>query len=687
MDAAARLLLTYLLHSTVLLGVAWIACRALAERRLALQEAILRAALVGGLATASLQVGLGLVPLGGALRLPSPVGHEDAAAGPTLAADLARAVPPAPVTARLSSPSRPRAVAPAVGPSASAGEWPTRIVIVPAEPTWAERVMPAASGFVALHWREALVLGWLLLGGVAFARLLVAARRLARILRDRTAVSSSPLAPLADALGESLGLRPPVRISTAPRLAVPLATGVLRPEVCLPARAVIELEADAQLALCAHELAHVARRDPAWVLAARVVESLVPLQPLNTWARRRLQDVAVCLSDDLAVSVSARPLGLARTLVDVASWTLDDPALLPAAAAGALSARSRLGLRVERLMDPVRRLERPGRSHLPAAAAVVLATALVTPVVSGSATAPPGPPAPPVAAVAPVPPPTRPVTPAAPAPAPRSVSAVRPAPAPVPEAPPVPPTPAAAPAPEALAAPAAPPAPPAPADRPSSRDAEARLEELTRRISERAQVNEADMQKLEREIEAAAARFHPDDAEMRRLSEEMARTAQQLADAAAAQAREGSQSQGATADSAREAARRMAELREELRRQAQAYRIPADQVRELSEKARALADASRPTPAELAELRRLSRELARESTPRVEDLVRMAHDEAARARSQAQAASEVTRDAMQRAAEELRRAMDEMRRAMEEMRLEPRKPEGAPEAKPVTPRP
>ena len=46
MEPLVRWLLTYLLHSTVLLGAAWLVRLALGERRLAVQEAVLRAALV-----------------------------------------------------------------------------------------------------------------------------------------------------------------------------------------------------------------------------------------------------------------------------------------------------------------------------------------------------------------------------------------------------------------------------------------------------------------------------------------------------------------------------------------------------------------------------------------------------------------------------------------------------------------
>ena len=72
MDTLIRWLLTYLLHSTVLLGGAWLVGRALGGRRLVLQEALLRAALIGGFLTAGLQIGLELRPAAGHLGLLAP---------------------------------------------------------------------------------------------------------------------------------------------------------------------------------------------------------------------------------------------------------------------------------------------------------------------------------------------------------------------------------------------------------------------------------------------------------------------------------------------------------------------------------------------------------------------------------------------------------------------------------------
>jgi hypothetical protein len=380
---------------------------------------------------------------------------------------------------------------------------------------------------------------------------------------------------------------------------------VLRPEVCLPIRAVAELGPDEQVALCAHELAHVARRDPAWVLLARLAEALAPLQPLNAWARRRLCELSECLSDDLAVAASARPAGLARSLVDVAAWTVVDRPVLPAAAAGALSARSRLGHRVERIMDPLRSLERPRRSLFPLALATVLATAFLTPVVSATA---------PSAAAQP------------------QVAATGEAPAPAAQAAPAPsaaPVPAARPAPRAQVA-------PEPAAGAAARaDLERQIEALGERIEERARLHDDEMKALEHEMQALTERLRPNEAEMQRLGKEMEAVAQELATASL----EGT----AQRESTRDAARRMAELQRQVR--AQAATIDAEQARALAGKARAMAERVRPTEPELKELQRLSRELARTAALDSREVSR-----------QMRSAMDEARRAMQQAAEELRRA-------------------------------
>jgi beta-lactamase regulating signal transducer with metallopeptidase domain len=627
MEPLVRWLLTYLVHSTLLLGGAALARLALRERRLALQEAFLRAALVGGFVTAGLQVGLELRPLGGSLAVPEGL------AGPARAA-----LAGAPAPARAAGPGGLAAEAPPTRPEPPAP--------APMVKAWLARAVVAAG------LRGGLALAWAALAAMALARLGVAAFRLRKLLCGRRPIDAGALAPLVAGLGRALGLRGPVRLSAAERLSVPLATGILRPEVCLPARAVAELGADEQAALCAHELAHLARRDPAWLLLARVAEALAPLQPLNAWARRRLQDLAECLSDDLAVAAGGRPIGLARSLVDVASWTLGARSLLPVAAAGALSARSRLGHRVERLMDPDRTLERPRRLLLPAAAAAVLASALVTPVVSGSVIPEePRPVAAPPAVEAP-----RPQPQAEPAreidvtPEVDPVVEVDPAlenhrveSAPPPEPPEAPVAPKARPAPAPPAPGAAPLPAPQPVPRPEGPSAATRerLEQLSRQIAERARLHDAEMKALEAEIEALASRIRPDPAEMERLSKEIGKAAQELAESVSADL---AGEIGKKSQRTAEAARRMAELEHEIREATRAIRIPQEELRALTEKARALAEQARPTAEEMREIRRLSSEAARLSAEQARDAMRIAEEALRHAREELRRAGEERRD-------------------------------------------
>src|SRR5262245_58425946 len=65
----ANWLATYWIHSTLALGAAWLLERCL-PHRLRIIEAAWKVALVAGLLTATLQLSLGIQPLGGRRRLP-----------------------------------------------------------------------------------------------------------------------------------------------------------------------------------------------------------------------------------------------------------------------------------------------------------------------------------------------------------------------------------------------------------------------------------------------------------------------------------------------------------------------------------------------------------------------------------------------------------------------------------------
>jgi len=167
-----------------------------------------------------------------------------------------------------------------------------------------------------------------------------------------------------------------VRLTVSEDLSSPVALGA--GEICLPARALSELDPIRMESILAHELAHLVRRDPMWLTIARVIEAVFFFQPLNGLARRRMQEAAEFASDAWASARVARPLDLAHCLARVAEWTIAAPRLpVPAMA----ERRGRvLVRRVERLTTGrVVHEVAPGRAARLGAAVALVGLVLLAP--------------------------------------------------------------------------------------------------------------------------------------------------------------------------------------------------------------------------------------------------------------------------------------------------------------------
>lgn len=372
LGAAAPVLawvLTYALHSTLLLGAAWAAAR-LARRDERLQEWLWKTAVVGAVATTSAQAALGLRPLAGSWRL-APRAEVVADVAPANALWVQARVERAP-----DAPPGPL-------PDPLAGELLLFVTDEGALPASAATV--AAVGGSGARWRRVGAVGagaWL--AGALFGALstLLGWRRLRRELAGRAEVVDGPLRARLDRLARRAGVRRRVRLFHAPRLVSPITSGLLRPCIVLPSAVAVEMDGGAQDAVLAHELGHVVRRDPAWQALVRAVEALFFFQPLNRLARRRLAELAEYRCDDFALVHSGRPLSLARCLTEVAGRMARAGRALPVPAMS--GTRSQLARRIERILDERRApvLARP-RPRLLAAGATLLATAvLVAPGVS-----------------------------------------------------------------------------------------------------------------------------------------------------------------------------------------------------------------------------------------------------------------------------------------------------------------
>lgn len=317
-------LLTYALHSTLFLGLAWLVSRRLAQRMPAVEEAVWRFALVAGLITASLQLSMGREPLTGSWRLATSASAPVSAPGPSVA-------------------PRPRALE-------------LRAVEMPPAPPRAEAPAPSAPAMslplgVAGIW----LAGALLLASVWMVGLL----RLRRRLRPRPQVVEATMVTLLGELWERAGLEQPVRLTCSSRLPVPVALGLRRPEICVPPRALAGLAPEQQEGMLAHELAHLVRRDPFWLAFGRLLASVLFFQPLNWVAVRRLRELSELLCDEWAVGRTGRPVSLARCLTEVAGWSFPQARSLGSLPVPGMADRpSNLARRIRRLLEEARSPER-----------------------------------------------------------------------------------------------------------------------------------------------------------------------------------------------------------------------------------------------------------------------------------------------------------------------------------------
>jgi len=330
-QALTAWLATYLVHSTVLLALAWILCRVIPGPRR--HEVLWRAALLGGLATASLQVALGVQPVLGRYSLQPEVqalGSHDVMSSRALSAG------------------------PVALPAASALEWKASLTEVPtpnddaAASGAARATQPAVAAIRELSHVGPIALA---LGSIfACGSILCGLATLARRQRSQVRLACGPLAELHAELTARSARLASVELWCCRKADTPYATGFLRSRIILPARALVELTPAEQRAMLAHELAHIERRDPLWLGLTRALQLCLPLQPLNALARQRLGACAELLCDERAIERTQDRLALAQSLAKVASWLVRDDGL-PDAACAMANRRSLLGQRVERILD------------------------------------------------------------------------------------------------------------------------------------------------------------------------------------------------------------------------------------------------------------------------------------------------------------------------------------------------
>jgi bla regulator protein BlaR1 len=150
------------------------------------------------------------------------------------------------------------------------------------------------------------------------------------------------------------------RLRESADVLIPVAVGVLRPVVILPAGWRV-WNSSVRRAVLAHEFAHLRRHNTLVAALSRLVTSIFWFHPLAWWVSRRVSNLAELACDAAALERVGDPAGYSRILLAFAG-AVNDAGRRVALPGLAMAASSDIGERIDQVfeMGTMRRLARPG---------------------------------------------------------------------------------------------------------------------------------------------------------------------------------------------------------------------------------------------------------------------------------------------------------------------------------------
>jgi beta-lactamase regulating signal transducer with metallopeptidase domain len=327
-DGAALTLLLYAVKSGLLLAAAGVVVLLLRSSTAALRHRVWAVAFAGVLV---------LLPL----SLAAPEWHLGIIDVPAA---------PATVAAHGEIPSQAALAYPEVPSPASLPAVPMKETVspLPAPADIAETPPVAASPRTASAFLSLLYFWMTGVFAVAFyfgMGTLLAVRR----LRDAAEVTDARWVELAAGISRMNGLAGPVSLRHHPGAISPMAWGLVRPVVLLPADADTWSESRRRVVLM-HEIAHIARRDMLIGVLSQAVCALHWFNPLVWWASARLRAERERACDDHVLMHGARPSTYAHHLLEIAR-RVRDAGTMPATAV-AMARPSQLEGRLMAILAP-----------------------------------------------------------------------------------------------------------------------------------------------------------------------------------------------------------------------------------------------------------------------------------------------------------------------------------------------
>jgi bla regulator protein blaR1 len=116
-------------------------------------------------------------------------------------------------------------------------------------------------------------------------------------------------------LSQRMGIRRQIELRVSGRISGPLAMGVFRSLILLPASTLTALNAEQLEVVLAHELAHIRRADYLWNMLQSMIETLFFFHPAVWWVSNKLRQQRELCCDDVALACCSDPLVYATALL------------------------------------------------------------------------------------------------------------------------------------------------------------------------------------------------------------------------------------------------------------------------------------------------------------------------------------------------------------------------------------
>ena len=181
----------------------------------------------------------------------------------------------------------------------------------------ARAATPVSAFTMPGSWVTEVFLGWALIAGLGFLRVILGLRQLRRLRAGSVVVDPATLDARLQRTLQDFSSRT-VTLAISGRMQVPAAIGFLKPLIVLPTWSLRELSVEELNSILIHELAHLRRWDDWTNLAQKLLRALFFFHPAVWWVESQLSLEREMACDDIVLSKSVSPHSYAECLVSVA---------------------------------------------------------------------------------------------------------------------------------------------------------------------------------------------------------------------------------------------------------------------------------------------------------------------------------------------------------------------------------